>query len=118
MKMVRQDEAAALSTSAPIFDGDVVTQNLVAESDATLLRVTAVTFRDGARNKYHRHSSDQVLAVTHGRGIVATAEEELHVGVGDVVFVPAGERHWHGAEPDESFTHLSILTPGQMTIEE
>jgi len=70
MKMVRQDEAAALSTSAPIFDGDVVTQNLVAESDATLLRVTAVTFRDGARNKYHRHSSDQVLAVTHGRGSV------------------------------------------------
>lgn len=116
MKLVRQDESLAEPSGSPIFDGDVVTQNLVAEGDATLLRVTAVTFRDGARNKLHWHSTDQVLVVTHGRGIVATRGEELRVEPGDVVLIPAGEHHWHGAEPDQHFTHLAILTPGTMEI--
>jgi quercetin dioxygenase-like cupin family protein len=95
----------------------VLTQNLVAEGDAELLRVTAVTFTPGARNRPHRHTTDQVLVVTHGRGIVAGDHGTLRVSPGDVVFIPAGELHWHGAEADHDFTHLSILTPGQMTIE-
>jgi len=118
MKLIRLDGAAATPSHSPIFVGEVRTQNLVAEGDASLLRVTAVTFDDGARNKLHRHTTDQVLVVTAGRGIVATADAELRVGPGDVVLVPAGERHWHGAEPGQSFTHLSILTPGEMVIEE
>ena len=118
MKLIRQDAAAATPNAAPIFEGTVRTQNLVAEGDADLLRVTAVTFVDGARNRLHRHTTDQVLIVTHGRGIVANEEEELRVGPGDVILIPAGERHWHGAEPGQAFTHLSILTPGEMTIEE
>ena len=118
MKLIHQDGEAAAPNPSPIFEGTVKTQNLVAEGDAELLRVTAVTFEDGARNKLHRHTTDQVLVVTDGRGIVATATEELHVGPGDVILIPAGERHWHGAEPGQNFTHLSILTPGQMTIEE
>ena len=118
MKLVRQDVAAAVPSRSPIFDGEVATQVLVSEGDATLLRVTSLTFRHGARNKLHHHSTDQVLVVTHGRGIVATETEELRVGPGDVVLIPAGERHWHGAEPETDFTHLSILTPGQMTIDE
>ena len=118
MKLVRQDLGQALVSRSPIFEGEVVTQNLVAEGDAELLRVTAVTFQDGARNKPHRHTTDQVLVVTAGRGIVATDAEELLVETGDVILVPAGERHWHGAVPGGDFTHLSILTPGEMTIED
>jgi quercetin dioxygenase-like cupin family protein len=118
VKHVRIDRALADPSLSPIFLGEVLTQNLVAEGEATLLRVTAVTFEDGARNRWHRHTTDQVLVVTAGRGIVATDFEEYRVGIGDVVLVPAGERHWYGAEPGESFTHLSILTPGEMTIED
>jgi len=118
MRLIQQDEAAATRNPSPIFVGEVVTQNLVAEGDAALLRVTAVTFRDGARNRLHHHASDQALVVTGGRGIVATETQELRVGPGDVVLVHAGERHWHGAEPGHDFTHLSILTPGEMAIDE
>jgi quercetin dioxygenase-like cupin family protein len=118
MKLIKQSREAAVPSPSPIFEGTVRTQNLVAGGDAALLRVTAVTFEDGARNKLHRHTTDQVLVVTDGRGIVATEEEELRVGPGDVILIPAGERHWHGAEPGQTFTHLSILTPGEMTIEE
>lgn len=117
MKRMTQDIAKATSNHAPIFVGSVVTQNLVSDDDATLLRVTAVTFESGARNRWHRHTADQVLVVTHGRGIVATAAEELHVEPGDVVLVTAGELHWHGAEEGADFTHLAILTPCEMTIE-
>lgn len=117
MKLMRQDETAARLSHSPVFEGEVVTQNLVAEGDAPLLRVTAITFRDGARNLLHHHSTEQVLIVTHGRGIVATEAEEVRVTPGDVVLIPAGERHWHGAEPGHDFTHLTILTPGEMTID-
>lgn len=118
MKLMRQDPTAAVPNRSPIFVGAVRSQDLVADGDAALLRVTAVTFEDGARNKRHHHAADQVLIVTAGHGFVATDTEELHVQPGDVVLIPANERHWHGAAPNQTFTHLSILTPGPMTIEE
>ncbi len=118
MKRMAQTVAQATPDHSPIFVGDVLRQNLIAEGDADLLRVTAVTFQDGARNKLHHHAADQVLVVTHGRGIVATETEEFHVTPGDIVLISARERHWHGAEPGEDFTHLSILTPGRMTVDE
>ena len=118
MKLVRLDPAQAVQDGSPIFVGEVRRQNVVAEGEAALLRVTAVTFKDGARNRWHRHAVEQVLVVTAGNGVVATETEELRVGPGDVVLVAAGERHWHGALPGEDFTHLSILTPGDLTIEE
>lgn len=117
LKLVRIDGSAALPSAAPIFEGTVRTQELVAAGEAALLRVTAVTFEDGARNRPHRHGADQVLVVTDGRGVVATEGQVLRVGPGDVILIPAGERHWHGAEPGERFTHLAILTPGSLTVE-
>jgi quercetin dioxygenase-like cupin family protein len=53
----------------------------------------------GARNKMHIHSSDQVLFVTKGKDIATEADHEV-IGVGDVVHIPAEEKHWHGAMPD------------------
>ena len=41
----------------PIFTGPVAIQEIVNDSQADLLRVTAVTFEDGARNKPHRHTT-------------------------------------------------------------
>lgn len=118
VKRIRIDRAEASYNPSPVFVGPVATQNLIAEEDASLLRVTAVTFEDGARNRWHRHSTDQVLIVTEGAGIIATDEGEVLVGEGEVICIPAGERHWHGAQPGQTFTHLSILTPGHMDIAE
>lgn len=118
MRVIRQDVAEAMTDTSPIFIGDVLRQNLVADEDTELLRVAAVTFVNGARNRWHRHTTDQVLVVTSGRGIVANETREWRLTPGDVVLVAAGERHWHGAEPEADFTHLSILTPGEMMIDE
>jgi len=118
VKRVRLDRAAAAPSPSPIFVGPVRTQNLIAEGDADSLRVTAVTFEDGARNRWHMHTTDQVLVVVEGHGVVATEEQEIEVTEGDVILIPAGQRHWHGAAPGKTFTHIAILTPGEMTLEE
>ena len=118
IRRVRPDRSLAEPSSNPIFTGPVAIQELVNDSQADLLRVTAVTFDDGARNKPHRHSTDQVLVATAGSGFVATDDEELALAPGDVALISKNTRHWHGALPGTSFTHLSILTPGHMEVNE
>lgn len=118
MRVMQLSRDAAVADTSPIFVGEILRQNLVAEGDASLLRVTSVTFVNGARNRWHRHSTDQVLVCTEGRGIVANELQEWRLSPGSVVLVPANERHWHGAEEGSDFTHLSILTPGEMTIDD
>lgn len=118
MKVVKYDPAGAVATQTPITVGDVASQVLVGEIDSKDIRVSSVTFRDGARNRFHRHSCDQILMVVEGRGIIATADESIEVERGDVIVIPAGDLHWHGALPGETFTHLSIVAPHETTFEE
>jgi quercetin dioxygenase-like cupin family protein len=117
LRRVRLDRAQGTPSTNPIFEGPVSIQEVVTDADGYLLRVTAVTFEEGARNRPHRHTTDQVLIATSGAGFVATDDEQLSMEPGDVVFVPVGIRHWHGAQPGETFTHLAILTPGHTAIE-
>jgi len=116
MRITRADTMHLPRSDNPIFIGEVAAQTIVDDAAAELLRVTAVTFRDGARNRWHRHAADQVLVITDGLGILADGTGEHPVEPGDVILISAGERHWHGARPGETMTHLSILTPGQLTI--
>ena len=118
MRVMQLSREEAVNDTSPIFVGEILRQNLVADGDASLLRVTSVTFVNGARNRWHRHTTDQVLFCTDGRGIVANETQEWRLSPGSVVLVPANERHWHGAEEGSDFTHLSILTPGEMTIDD
>lgn len=93
------------------FVGDVRAQPIVAGEDG--LDIVLVRFSPGARTYLHTHDVPQVLHCVEGRGILATREHENPVQPGDIVFVPAGEEHWHGAEPDSHFVHLSIRPPGK-----
>lgn len=98
-----------------IFEGRAETQTVIG-GEARDLRLTEVTFRDGARNKLHTHTTDQILVVTSGEGIVATEHEQRDLRAGDVAYIPAGERHWHGAKPGRDMTHLAILGAGKTYI--
>jgi quercetin dioxygenase-like cupin family protein len=118
IRHVRLDRAQGAPSSNPIFIGSVSTQEVVNDALGELLRVTAVTFEDAAVNRPHRHTTDQVLVATSGSGFVASDDERHSLEPGDVAFVPAGTRHWHGANPDMTFTHLSILTPGHTEIDD
>ena len=73
-----------------------------------------VTFEPGCRNHWHIHGGGgQVLLCTGGRGWYqqwGQPARELHAG--DVVEIPAGVKHWHGAAKDSWFVHLSVEVPG------
>jgi quercetin dioxygenase-like cupin family protein len=118
VRVVRLDRTQAQPSANPIFEGSVAIQEVVNDALGDLLRVTAVTFEDGARNRPHHHSTDQVLVATAGSGYVASDDGYQPLEPGDVAFIPKNTRHWHGANPGESFTHLSILTPGHMEIDD
>ena len=119
MQLIDLKQSVPQRNSGAIFEGMVHTQPVVDESHgAQQLRLLSVTFSPGARTKLHYHTHEQVLVVTEGRGILATEHEEHHVTPGCVVYVPREERHWHGAEPEFSMTHISINGPGEMIVVE
>ena len=111
MKVVRKSEGGEVLATAPIFVGTVHSRPLIPADVSPNVTVTLVRFTDGAKNKRHTHSADQILYITEGQGIVADDQGENHVGAGDIVHVPAGSIHWHGAEPGRDMAHLSILPP-------
>ncbi len=74
-----------------------------------------VTFEPGVRNNWHiHHGGGQILLATEGRGYFqAWGEEPRELHPGDVVNIPAGVKHWHGAAPDSWFTHIAIEVPSE-----
>ena len=94
-----------------LFTGkDVTKQALIPDSNE--YEINNVNFGRGVRLKFHSHDSEQVLIVTTGTGIVATEQGETVVTVGDVIFIPKGEKHWHGATSDSEFSHIFIYKKG------
>ena len=70
--------------------------------------INTVIFTPGARTYWHRHPGGQLLAVTAGRGVVATRDQAQVITGGDVVWAEPGEEHWHGACGDSLLTHLAV----------
>ena len=68
-----------------------------------------VTFEPGARTAWHTHPLGQTLIVTSGSGRAQRwggAIEKIRAG--DVVWIPPGEKHWHGASPSTAMTHIAV----------
>lgn len=101
----RADGAVTEARSAT-FTGTVWGDPVLPTTDGTT--INSVTFTPGARTYWHHHDRGQILVVTAGTGWVCThGENPQPLTVGDVVWVPPGERHWHGAGPDTIMTHLA-----------
>ena len=99
-----------------IFTGEVETAALAGRDVAERLLLNLVRFSAGARTKWHRHSFEQGLLITEGRGIVATEEQEHVVEAGDAVIVPANEKHWHGATETTAMAHVAVNQPGDTEV--
>jgi quercetin dioxygenase-like cupin family protein len=68
-----------------------------------------VTFEPGARTAWHTHPLGQTLIVTSGCGRVQRESGPIEeIRPGDVIWFPAGEKHWHGAGPNTAMTHIAI----------
>jgi 4-carboxymuconolactone decarboxylase len=107
--------AAARSTTAgptENFVGHVEVERLytppVAAADERT-SVGSVTFAAGARTAWHTHPRGQTLIVTSGVGRVQRWDGQVQeIRPGDVVRIPAGVKHWHGAAPDSTMTHIAV----------
>jgi len=98
--------------SAATFSGSVHIDRPIAPAPAAGADWRVVTFEPGARTAWHAHPNGQILIVTAGLGRVQYAGgpvEDIHPG--DVVLIPAGEKHWHGASPGAAMTHVAINAP-------
>jgi quercetin dioxygenase-like cupin family protein/phenylpyruvate tautomerase PptA (4-oxalocrotonate tautomerase family) len=63
----------------------------------------------GIITNWHTHPRGQLLYVLSGTGLVQRdGGPIITVHHGDSVWFAAGERHWHGAAPDDSFSYISI----------
>lgn len=68
-----------------------------------------VTFQPGARTAWHTHPLGQTLIVTAGAGRIQQWDGPIEeIRPGDVVRIPPGVKHWHGAAPDSAMTHIAI----------
>lgn len=68
-----------------------------------------VLFEPGARTNWHTHPLGQTLIVTAGVGRVQRWGDPIdEMRQGDIVWIPPGQKHWHGAAPNTSMTHIAI----------
>lgn len=79
-----------------------------------------VTFEPGCRNNWHIHHAEkgggQILLCTGGRGWYQEwGREARELFPGEVVTIPAGVKHWHGAARDSWFSHVAVECPGEGT---
>jgi len=116
VRVLKTDRKERTKSAAEIFSGHVDTFTAVGGEHSKDLRLSEIHFKDGARNRWHMHTTDQILLVTEGDGIVATESEQHDLTPGVVALIPANTKHWHGAKPGKSMTHWSILGPANTRI--
>jgi len=91
------------------FTGSVCYNPMLKTPQGADIGIGHVSFEPGARTHWHTHPKGQALIVTFGRGLVQREGGEIkEVRQGDVVWFPAGEKHWHGAAPDCAMSHIAI----------
>lgn len=111
MRVVKVSEVKKELSSSPLFTSPDVTMQVLLP-DSGEYNVNVVNFGKGVRNKFHTHDSEQILIVTSGKGIIATETEKKVITVGDVVIIPTGEKHWHGATKDSELSHIYVSRLG------
>lgn len=109
MKITRLGSLPAAVGPSEYFTGRVRIEGRFATEAPARAAGGTVTFEPGARTAWHTHPLGQTLIVTAGLGRVQREGGPVEeIRAGDIVWFPPGERHWHGAAPDQSMTHVAI----------
>ena len=95
--------------AAQNFNGHVAVDVMAAGDSRKHGSVGMVAFAPGARTAWHTHPVGQLLIVTDGTGWVQEAGQARRaIKAGDVVWIEAGVKHWHGAAQSNGLRHLAI----------
>lgn len=109
MKIIRAGSLPSGPGPEDYFTGTVRIDPMFQADEPGRTSGAHVTFEPGARTAWHTHPAGQAIIITFGRGRVQREGGPVEeVTTGDVVFFPAGEKHWHGAAPENAMSHIAI----------
>lgn len=107
--VLRVGSQASAKGPEAYFTGTVRVDPLFSAEAPSRVSAAFVTFEPGARTAWHTHPAGQRLVVTAGAGQVQQWGQPIQqIKPGDVVIIPAGIKHWHGAAPSTAMTHMAI----------
>jgi quercetin dioxygenase-like cupin family protein len=90
------------------FTGDVTLRPMPTEGSGGV-KLIRVEFGPAARTHWHTHSGVQILFVAEGRCRFQQEGGPVEkAGAGETIYIPAGEKHWHGATPEAPMVHVAL----------
>ena len=109
IKITRSGSQPYRQGPAENFTGSVRVEPLFPANAPSRASGGRVTFEPGARSAWHTHPLGQTLIVTAGTGWIQRGGGPIQeFREGDVVWIPPGLKHWHGAAPTTAMTHIAI----------
>lgn len=109
INITRSGSLSSSQGSAEYFTGSVTINMLFTAHEPSRTTCGLVTFQPGARTAWHSHPLGQTLIVTAGTGRIQQWGGPIEeIRQGDVVRIPPGQKHWHGAAPNSAMTHIAI----------
>lgn len=113
LRIARAGAQPSARGPAAYFTGAVTVDPLFPATAPSRMSGALVTFAPGARSAWHTHPVGQVLIVTAGLGWVQREGGPVEeIRPGDVVWIPPGLRHWHGATATTGMAHIAVLEGG------
>jgi 4-carboxymuconolactone decarboxylase len=110
IRITRSGSQPPRPAPAENFSGGVRIDSSFGTNAPARMAGARVVFERGARTAWHTHPLGQLLIVTAGTGRVQRWGDPVdEVRQGDVVWIPPGQKHWHGAGPNSSMTHIAIV---------
>jgi len=107
--VTRAGSTPSAKAPAEFFTGTARLDRLFAPNDSAAYSGAYVTFEPGARSNWHTHPAGQHLIVTSGVGYTQVwGGPIVELRAGDHVWCPPGVKHWHGASPTSSMTHIAL----------
>jgi len=109
LKILRPDSLPSNPGPADYFTGSVRITPLVKGEEPSCLTCACVSFDPSARSAWHTHPKGQLLVVIDGLGLIQEWGKPIQrIKKGEVIWTPAGVKHWHGASRESNLTHIAI----------
>ena len=109
MDIFRAGSKPTKKSSSKWFTGTVWQDPIIEAPEPARVRALKVSFEPGARTAWHTHPLGQTLYIISGTGLVGLRNSQPKiVNVGDTVWIPPNEEHWHGATPTNSMSHIAL----------
>ena len=109
MKIFKFESRVQKKASSEWFHGKVLQDLIVEAPEPARVRALKVSFQPKARTAWHTHPLGQTLFVISGVGLVGIRNEKPKIiKVGDSIWIPPNQEHWHGATKDSPMEHIAI----------